>query len=426
MYFKLFNNLLTKLSYGGLTQANQEYFENAKMNEKAEGYKTFIYNNFSSSSYAAFCDAYSALQNSKSDCLTTFPPYFKIITEHENYYRPFIIVMQKNEQTTGMIVGRILKQPVNMRIGNFLILTPVRNCLIVSENGFIVKDDSPEHCKALLEAMYCNLSSNTFTVINLLWIPLDSVVYRLSRKWVFRDYFPIMDKHWFTDLEKPFESMLMQRSRKHRGNLKRTIKKIEGIEKDKFRLREFRSSNDVADLINDAEHIAMNSYQRAWGVGFVKNKSIEEALLASAKEGGLLSYILYAYDKPCAFQIGIIHAGTYYIPFLSHDSCYSYYDPGTYLLVKSIIAACAIEDVTTIDYGWSDNFLKQRFGNRCRYEANLSFFAPTFDGLLMCIGKSITTFITKAFKSLIVFLKLDKEWNKLKTRRSKLRRVSDP
>jgi hypothetical protein len=370
---------------------------------ETEGYEILLIDSFSESDYAAFERAYRELSGFAPVSMSVSPEYFKLKTENfPDTLGPFILLLKKDGQAMGLAIGRMCRQVVEMRIGQRYISRPRRDTLIIPEDGFMVRSGTPESTRILMNALRASLGLKRFSVAHLFWLPRASETFRValeSRPRALRAAFPLTSEHWFTDLEKTFDEMIAKRSKKHRGNLRRVLKSIDE-DTGRFLLRRFHDPADVALFIEDGESVVSGTYQRAWDVGFKRNKATEEIVRRAASTGDLFGYVLYADGKPCAFQLGISFGDVHTIMYMAHDPVYDDWSPGIYLLLKSFEELCASGSVHVVDYGWGDGEHKRRFGDRRRMESNVAFFAPSIDGLMLCAALSFLRLVTVCLGSM--------------------------
>lgn len=366
-------------------------------------YEASLIDSFSDADYGEYRAAYSELSRSAPVNMSVYPDYFRPKTENFPETRgPFIILLKKDSRTEALAIGRICRQVVEMRIGQFYVLKPRRYALIVPEDGIMVRDGAPEPTRALMKALRHSFKEKRFTLAHLYWLPQGSVEYLAaleSRPCCLKAAFSLTSEHWYTDLEKSLGDMVAKRSKRHRGNLRRLMKTLDD-DQARFRLRAFRQVGDVDRLMEDAEGVVSRTYQRAWDVGFHRNLATEQIAFRAASSNDLLGFVLYADGKPCAFQLGITFGDVHNIMYMAHDPAFDDWNPGTYLLLKSFEALCAEGKARVVDYGWGDGTHKRRFGDRHRLESNIMFFAPTLDGFTLCALLSFFRLVSVCFKKI--------------------------
>jgi len=363
-----------------------------------DGIEARIYDTFSEADFAAFRHAYAALLDGGREQVATSPRFFRALSEgNRAVLGPFVLVIYRDGQPEAMAIGRREAREIDLRVGLTALSRPRRRCLVVPEGGVLVKGGSASAALSLWKALLKCLARGSFDAVAFQWLPLGSEFYRGAiRKapWLLREYHPLVDKHWYTDLPASLDELLARKSAEHRGNCRRAMRRIEGSEDPRFSLRVFRRESEVDDLARDADAVAARSYQRTWGGGFADEDHIRGLLREAARAGELLAYALYAGDRPCAFQIGIDHDGSHNLVYMAHDPDFGDYSPGTYLLLKCLEETCRSRVSAEVDYGWGGGSHKERFGTRYSMEACPTFFAPTLDGLALSLALSAARIAT--------------------------------
>jgi hypothetical protein len=385
-----------------------------------DGIEARIYDTFSEADFEAFRSAYAVLLEGAREQIATSPRFFRALCEgNRAVLGPFVLVIYSGGQPEAMAIGRREVREIDLRIGLTALFRPRRRCLVVPEGGVLVKGGSASAALRLWKALLECLARRIFDAVAFLWLPLGSGFYRGALRkapWLLREYHPLVDKHWYTELPGSLDELLARKSAKHRGNCRRAMRKIESSEVPRFRLRVFRKESEVDDLARDADAVAARSYQRTWGGGFADEVHIRGLLREAARAGELLAFALYADDRPCAFQIGIDHDGSHNIVYMAHDPDLGDYSPGTYLLLKCLEELCSSRVSREVDYGWGDGSHKERFGTRYSMEACPTFFAPTLDGLALSLALSAARMATKCCRRAAQALGLYGGWKRSRKR----------
>ena len=384
---------------------------------------TTIYDTLSDIELDSLKQNYYEIKGSSRECIATSPDYFRILTAgSERTLKPFVMVFHCSGHPEGIIIGRIEDSFLDMRLGRTVIFRKKCRCLIVPEGGVILKNGSERAALHLLRTLLACFALDEFDAITLRWIALDSILFKVALKkitWPFREHHPIVDKHWYTELPSSFELLLSRKTAKHRGNLHRLQRKIETCRSPAFRMRVFRNEAETGELLDDADFVAALSYQRAWGVGFMRTEAVAGMLRLAARQGKLLALVLYADDRPCAFQMGITHDGYHNVIYMAHDVLFDSFNPGNYLLLESLKELCDEHATTMVDYGLGDGMHKRRFGTAFTREANLLFFPPTIDGLLLGLCFSILRVFSDCIKQIARALGIHDTWKRYRRKNPK-------
>src|SRR5258708_30008176 len=112
-------------------------------------------------------------------------------------------------------------------------------------------------------------------------------------------------------------------SGKVRKNLKRQAKKLVNDFSGTVRVRTFRETAELEEMIRDIEHVAKKTYQRGLAVGFIDSAGARERLRLEAEGGWLRFFGLYVADEPCALWNGTLYPAAFYSNSLRYDPYYA-------------------------------------------------------------------------------------------------------
>jgi hypothetical protein len=199
-----------------------------------------------------------------------------------------------------------------------------------------------------------------------------------------RDRFPRIDEHWRMSVPETMEQFYSARSRGHRHNLRRAIRKFDEDFSNEAKLvngashplRDYTSDSDVDNFLKLASAISSKTYQNALGVGLTDDLKTRSRILASARQGRFRGHVLMAARTPCAFQLGLHHKNVYYMENMGYDPAFSSYKPGLILFLRVLESLCADPSVHMIDFYFGDAEYKSRYGTEHWPEACVYVFAP--------------------------------------------------
>jgi ribosomal protein S18 acetylase RimI-like enzyme len=167
-----------------------------------------------------------------------------------------------------------------------------------------------------------------------------------------------------------------QMSGKGRHELRRKFKVLERDFPGQVCFKILGEPQEIDMLCRDVECIAMKTYQRALGVGYIDNEENRKRLKLDAEKARLFALLLYLGKEPCAFWIGFIQHRTIYLYFTGFDPAYSKYEIGTLLFLRMIEELIG-KNIDTIDFGFGDASYKHRFGAESRDETSFYIFRPS-------------------------------------------------
>jgi len=294
--------------------------------------------------------------------------------------RPHIMVLYRDGRPEAMLIGRVVNQRLEFKIGYKTFLKPNVRVLNIVHGGTL-GDLSSEKSEVLIREIEESLRRGEADVAALNWIRTDSPLYRAARQVpgvLSRDFFPAVQSHWKMSLSGSMERDYQGGSKDYR-ELRRKAKKLHADYSNQVKIRCFRELVDLQRMISDVEEIAEGTYQRGLGVGFIDNAETRRHLNLEAEKGWLRAYVLYVAEKPCAFWIGNVYRGVFHGGSAGYDPRYSKYAPGKFLMTKGMETLYE-GGVREIDFGLGDADYKQGFGNGKWDEVLIYIFAPTLRG----------------------------------------------
>ena len=177
-------------------------------------------------------------------------------------------------------------------------------------------------------------------------------------------------------LEDTFEAYLHNRfHKKARYNLKREVRLLEEAAPGEIEVKVFRSAEQVAPFLRDAETIARLTYQ--WKMGMTTVQMTPEALQRVsyvARTGQWRSYILYIRGIPAAYCYATIRHGELAYETVGYDRQFAKLNPGKVLLFKILQDLHESRAVDALDFGRGITDYKLLFANAQRQLIDISLF----------------------------------------------------
>lgn len=265
-----------------------------------------------------------------------------------------------------------------------------------------VGDSSPPACAALIESIEHSLATGEADVATLQYVYMRSALYAAlvarSKPPAALRHVPMIHMARAIGSEESFSATL---SRGERSQFKRPTRALSDRFKEKVRLERFCDPSRLERLIEDAEIVARNSYQRQLGVGFRDITESWQQLRLAAEKGW---HILYLDDQPCSFWIASVYGGTLHSDYLAYDPSFRQYSVGMVLImtvIDTIYRERTLVQVNEIDFGVGDAEYKRRLSNRSWEEASLSLFSPRAMGFTL---RSLDFIVTTANSAAIAVL----------------------
>ena len=330
-----------------------------------------------------------------------------------DFLRPHVISVGRQGQPEAMLIGRIVRQSVEFKIGYRTILQPNLRVLNIVHGGML-GNLTGDNSKLLTREILESLRRGEADMAALNFVRVHSPLYAAATGalgWFGRDLFPVVQPHWRMRLPRDAEEV-GQGSKDFR-ELRRKGRKLLADHPNQVRVFCFREVDELERVMRDVEQIAKKTYQRGLGVGFADDDQTRQMLHFGARQGWLRAYVLYVAETPCAYWIGNKYQDVFYGDFVGYDPAYGKYAPGKFLMLKGIEDFCK-EGIREIDFGLGDATYKQGFGNSRWEEAKVCFFAPSLKGLWLNSLRIPIGFVDQAARKMLretaTLAQLKKTW----------------
>jgi Acetyltransferase (GNAT) domain len=325
--------------------------------------------------------------------------YLHVLRSRPEILRPHVLVLYRGDSPVAMLVGRLVLEQVQTRLG-YARWFGTRTRTLTFIYGGQAGDLSHENSRILVSEVMRSLRNGEADLASFRFVRTDSALFKLlthSPGFFMRDRFPQRQAHLKLVLPRKVDEIYSRLSGKVRKNLRWQAKKLLEEFDGKVRVGCFRCIGELDRMFEDVEQVAGKSYHRGLGFGFVDNLEMRERVRFESEKGWFQAYVLYLADRPAAFWIGNICGGKFYSGFLGYDSEHGRYSPGIFLMTKVFEEFCN-EGVDEIDFGLGDAEYKRRFGNCSWDEACIDIFAPTFKGLRINALRTPTLFVDEVMK----------------------------
>lgn len=347
--------------------------------------------------------------------------YLMICRSSPQFVHPHVLLAYRDGSPEAMLIGRIEHRRIDCKIGYRILFRPKARVLNFVYGGVLGKP-SPDITHALLKSIMNLLRQREVDVayFNVLrtdspfWDPVTRVP-GISRG----GSLSTLQVHRSTMLPGSVEEFHRALSGTVRKNQRWSSNKLRNDYRNNVRIRCFRGTSELDQMIKDAEEVAKKTYQRGLGVGFVDNPAMRQRLELEAGKGWLCSYVLYVADRPSAFWIGTLYQDTYHSNFMGYDANLSKYSPGMFLIMRAVEQMCTHNGdkrVVNIDWGLGDAQYKQVLGTCQWQESSVPIFAPTLKGFSLKLLVAATTFaerlITKPLERTGLLRKIKKTWRR--------------
>ncbi len=319
--------------------------------------------------------------------------YLSVIEASGDSVRPYITLVKQNGQPVAMAIGRVEKHPIKLKLGYKTLLSPKLRCLTVVYGGILGQPTS-DLCVVLIGELMKALRRGGVDVVYFNHLRTDSYIYQLSRKLpgiLRRGYFPSVETHWSMSVPEDIDQFYRARSKRHRGNLKRYIRRLEKEYPNQTEAITYSQEGDLDDAIKAACQVSHSTYQHGLGCGFAGDSRTRDILTAAARQGWLRMSALYIDGQAGAFQVGLRYRKKYILEQIGFDPKWDKLDLGTVLFLKVLEDICADPDTESIDFGFGDADYKRSYGTEQWEEASVYIFAPRLYPIFINILRTSAT-----------------------------------
>ena len=342
-------------------------------------------------------------QESQNTPDTDYNKYISVTKSVNGQVEPFVMYFKKYDKLLAMVIGRIEIKPLDLRIGYLTLCRPKVKSLSIVYGGIMGQADDTL-CITLLDELTKQLKAQQADLIQFHYLKTDTSLYRLLQNQYHNVALQVRtDKHWRMAIPDTIEKFYSVRSKGHRYNLRKAKSRIEKEFSGEIKHLYYSTEAEVDDFLKIATSISQKTYQHALNAGLVNDLSTQLRLKAEAANGWFRGHILFAGNKPCAFQLGSKYGNIYYMMNIGYDPEFKSYKPGLVLFLNVIEKLCEDSSIDSVDFYFGDAEYKYRFGTEYWQEATMYIFAqriyPIFIKKLqvatLCLNECLKNIINK-------------------------------
>lgn len=304
--------------------------------------------------------------------------FLSVVEAHGDTIQPYAMIVEHFGQPVAMIIGRIEEHKIGVKLGYLTLSCPSSRCLRIIYGGILGRPDA-QLSSFLVGELTRQLRQRQFDIVYFNYLRTDTPFYQAVREtpgFLRKDHCPRMAEHWCMSVPETIDKFYSARSRGHRHNLRRTIRKFEEECSGASRVVTYTTLSDVDVFLREAANISSKTYQSALGAGIVDDDHTKRRIRAAAAHGWFRGHILFAGDKACAFQLALHYRKVYYMVNIGYDPALRSYKPGLILFLKVLESLCDDPAINTIDFYFGDAEYKHRYGTEHWPEACIHMFAP--------------------------------------------------
>ena len=329
--------------------------------------------------------------------------FLSVIEASGGSVQPYIILVKENGRPAAMMLARIGKSPVELKLGYKTLLSPKLRCLTMVYGGILGQPEE-ELCSFLMGKLMEMLRQGEVDMVYFNHLRTDSCVYQLSRKSpgvLSRGRFPKVENHRSMSVPENLDQFYQARSKKHRGNLKRYIKKLEKEYPNQAKVITYTQEDDLDDAMRAASEISHSTYQHGLGCGFADNPRTHVLLTTAARRSWLRMSVLSINGEPAAFQVGLHYGKKYILEQIGFDPKWGRLEVGTVLFLRVLEDICADPDIEFVDFSFGDADYKRSYGDKRWQEASGYIFAPRLYPITVNAARTFFTGVNSALKYIL-------------------------
>lgn len=335
---------------------------------------------------------------------------------------PLVFTFRRNGKLIGIVAGFTHFREIDLkvgylRLGRFTVPAFSTNyhCCIALPEG-----TGDTLYQKMADTLRYELLHGPSRVVYVNALPTDEPLYRTLAKSSMTKgptlAYP-QARHMMIQLAPTIEETISRRGPSVRSAIRRSLNKNKNSATP-FTMRLFTLPEEIDAYFNDAEKVAIKTYQRALGVGFNPTPLHHTQATLAARKGWFRGHVLYSGSTPVAFQEDYLCDSHVFNPYVGYDPAFRDMNPGTVLLVKSWEALGKTSRAAIYDFGFGEGVYKERLADVCICEGELLLFAPTVKNLLffviLSVNNVIDTTIKRALSSLGIYDAIKKFWRRKK------------
>ncbi len=210
-------------------------------------------------------------------------------------------------------------------------------------------------------------------------------------------------RHRFAAIPDSFENYLRQLGARTRADLRTNRKRFIAHVRQNYRTRCFRTPDEVPEFVAESMELSRKTYQyQLLGSGLRERAALERCYLAASGLGWFRSYLLYANEKPVAFQVGYVYRGRFHAAEIGYDPAWARQHVGIFLHTEIVIDLAASNGaINGFDFGNDDSLHKERLSTCSRLEGYFYLIPAHIRGGLMARSMRVTNRVSAALGAVL-------------------------
>lgn len=344
------------------------------------------------------------------------PDRFLAFLGTEPGIQPYVLLITRQDQPVALVVGNIQRNRIRCKIGYKSFSLPSLRCLTIMHGGLIGQITS-EVAGVLLDEVKRFLRSSAVDAVFVNCLNTESSVYKdLSAKvsGLCRSRFHRLGVHRTMTVPESLEAFYRSRSKKHRANLRRYVRKIQEQYAGRVVVTRCACEADVDAFIDRALQVSVKTYQHGLGAGMDGDGRTRTLLRDLAARGWLRGHVMSIDGEPCAFQYGVLYRGTFFLEKMGFDPKWKDLNVGTVLFLDALQDLCGNAGATTIDFGFGDADYKRSYGDMHWMDASFYIFAlraqPLLANLIYSTTRGVSAGLADTLEKIHVAAWMKRHW----------------
>jgi CelD/BcsL family acetyltransferase involved in cellulose biosynthesis len=300
--------------------------------------------------------------------------------------RPMMMRIDVDGRPAGMLVGRVSRRSHEQRLGYASVKGPCLDVLDVVYGGLMIDPlERATVCRVIRTELEAMRARGGLDLVLFNHLPTELAVELDPQSPTERDKTGDPDDvaHWRLSARDGLRRFVSERqSKKHRGNLRRSARKLEEELGRPLELSRTCRVDGLDRFLNEARTITRSSYQASFNP-FAEDEPAMAAVMreAGARLDALSCYELAAGDVVLAYQAGLIIDEAYHLLATAYRPTFAAHSPGQLLLMR-VIDDLDRRGVKTVDYGFGDAPYKRSYGSHCSFERCVRLHGQSLRGRL--------------------------------------------
>jgi CelD/BcsL family acetyltransferase involved in cellulose biosynthesis len=326
--------------------------------------------------------------------------YLSIVETGGNNIQPYVILVRQDGKPVAIVIGRTQRHQLQLRLGYTTLFRPTLRCLTVVYGGTIGQLTN-DVCLLLVDELMKVLRKRQVDMVFFNHVRTDSPLYPVVQtmpNFLCRGHFATIEPHWTMSVPENIDAFYEARSKKHRGNLRRSIRKLEKEYAGQVKIVTYRHEYELTEAIKAASQISQKTYQYTLGSGFVDDSRTRRMLAIAAQHGWLQMSVLYIGGEACAYQLGLVYGKKYELQQVGFDPEWEQLGVGSILFLKVLENICNDPAIELLDFGFGDADYKRSYGTDKWTEVSVYIFAPRLYPIFINIVRTFTMGLNQASK----------------------------